>query len=68
MSVRCEAMSLKGKLNLHRGYTLAVKERVVIIKAEKAMIKAITAGFGCAEEDGGDMLAARNRGDGAGRD
>ena len=47
-------MSLLGKLNL-AGKPL--KERMAIIDAEKAKIRAITEGLGCDEDEYGDMLA-----------
>lgn len=47
-------MSLLEKLNL-AGKPLA--ERVAILDAEKAKIKAITKGLGCDEDEYGDMLA-----------
>ena len=49
-------MNLLEKLNLS-GSRLPVKERVEIIRSEKAKIKQITDAFGCAEDDYDDMLA-----------
>ena len=51
-------MSLLDKLNLTgKTCSLPVKERIAIIKAEKAKIKAITEGLGCAEDEYDDMLS-----------
>jgi hypothetical protein len=47
-------MSLLEKLNL-AGKPL--RERMAILNAEKAKIKALTEGLGCAEDEYGDMLA-----------
>jgi hypothetical protein len=57
-------MSLLEKLNLSsKSCKLPIIERIALVNAEKAKIKAITAitaiteGLGCAEDEYGDMLA-----------
>lgn len=51
-------MNLLEKLNLSsKTCSLPIKERVAIIRSEKAKIKQITDAFGCDEDDYDGMLA-----------
>jgi hypothetical protein len=52
------AMSLLEKLNLSgKSCKLPITERMKLFAAEKAKIKAITEGLGCAADEYGDMLS-----------
>jgi hypothetical protein len=51
-------MSLLEKLNLSsKTCSLPIIERIALVNAEKAKIKAITEGLGCDADEYGDMLA-----------